>query len=86
MAEVSIEQLARFQSALIEALARETSLDTLRSRLQSEAAFLPFRDYLQACDPRMLQVAADLIKKWGRRHAAADPPAAPAPSSASKPP
>lgn len=81
MVEANVEQLARFQSALMDLLAQNLSAAELESRLLSDAAFIPFRQYLQGCEPRMLQVAADLVKKWGRRHSGGERPAGPEPES-----
>jgi len=67
--ESAIGQIGEFQETLLELLAQDLSLDTLQNRLHEEPAFAPFRDYVQGFEPRMLEVAALLVKKWGKRSA-----------------
>jgi hypothetical protein len=67
--ESAIDQLGEFQGALLELLAQDLSLETLQQRLHEEPALAPFRDYVQGFEPRMLEVAALLVKKWGKRSA-----------------
>ena len=67
--ELSSDQLADFQAALLELLAQEQSLESLQKRLREDPAFGPFRDYVQGFEPRMLNVASLLVRKWGNRSA-----------------
>jgi hypothetical protein len=67
--ESDIDQLGEFQGALLELLAQDLSLETLQQRLREEPAVAPFRDYVQGFELRMLEVAALLVKKWGKRSA-----------------
>ena len=65
----SPEALADFQNALVELLAQGLPIELIRARLREDAAFAAFRDYATAIDPRMLEVAVELVQKWGRRSA-----------------
>jgi hypothetical protein len=67
--ESAIDQVGEFQAALLELLAQDLPLESLQKRLQEDPAFAPFRDYVQGFEPRMLEVASLLIKKWGKRSA-----------------
>ena len=57
-----------FQAALLELLAEDLPPETIRARLAQDAVFAPFREYVQGFEPRMLEVAAELVKKWGKRN------------------
>ena len=63
----SADDLAAFQSALLELLAQELPADVIERRLREDAVFAEFRTYVETFEPRMLAVAAELVKKWGRR-------------------
>jgi hypothetical protein len=60
------ERLSAFQAALLELLSQPLSPDELIARLRTDAAFAPFADYIETFEPRMVEVAAALVKKWGR--------------------
>ncbi len=59
--------LDHFQRALLELLASADDLNEIRERLASDAAFTPFAEYVAGFEPRMLEIAAALVKRWGRR-------------------
>jgi hypothetical protein len=61
------EQLAKFHAELLEILSEQKSLDEIRSRLESNEAFGPYRDYTETFETRMIEVAVALVRKWGRR-------------------
>lgn len=63
------ETLAAFQSALLELLGSELPPEALMHELQNNPTFLPYRDYVATFEPRMVEVAAQLTRKWGRREA-----------------
>ena len=65
-------ELARFQAALLELLAQPISPAEIARRLREEAVFAPFREYSASFEPRFLEVAASLVKKWGREDLPAD--------------
>lgn len=64
---LSDAELAAFQSALLELLAQPLTPAEIARRLQTDPAFTAHRDYIGSFDPRMIEVAALLVKKWGRR-------------------
>ena len=59
--------LARFQAALLEQLATERSPAEILKQLRSLPELAPFREYIDSFESRPLEVAACLVKKWGRR-------------------
>lgn len=67
MAEPTGEELAAFQSALLELLEEGLPLESVLERLRTDAAFGPFAEYVRQFDPRMVEVAGQLMAKWGRR-------------------
>jgi hypothetical protein len=64
---VDHEELARLQDRLLELLHEETDSAVIRDRLEAEFGDSGFRDFIQQMEPRMIEVAAELVKKWGRR-------------------
>lgn len=62
----SDEALARFQAALLDLLSQPLSASEIALRLREDAACAPFQDYVSGFEPRMIEVAAELTKKWGR--------------------
>jgi hypothetical protein len=67
------EDLAAFQDALLELLAQDLPAEVIRQKLRDDPAFAEFRDYATAMEPRMLAVAVELLKKWGRRAPSVSP-------------
>lgn len=65
----SPEALADFQNALLELLDRKLPTEHILATLRDDPAFAAFRDYATAMEPRMLEVAVELVRKWGRRSA-----------------
>ena len=61
------EQLGKFQAELLDLLSKQSSLDEIRSRLSSDEAFQEYQEYVSTFEPRMLEVAVALVKKWGVR-------------------
>ena len=56
-----------FRCSALEVLAQDLPLIEIERRLSEDAAFAGFRDYVQSFEPRMLAVAVQLVKKWGKR-------------------
>jgi hypothetical protein len=68
----SEEELANFQAALLELLDTQQDLKDMRSQLQQNPAFAVFQEYINTFDDKMLEVAAELVKKWGRHNSYLD--------------
>ena len=68
------ESLADFQDALLTLLAEGLPPEEVRARLLADPRLVAFRDYVAAIEPRMLVVAGELVRKWGRRRAVSAPP------------
>ena len=60
-------ELADFQTSLLNALHQHDHADAIFETLLSDDATLPFRDYIVQFEPEMLELAALLVKKWGRK-------------------
>jgi hypothetical protein len=76
MAEPTLNDLAAFQVALLELLSADLPLEQVQARLGADPVFQPFEEYLGQVEPRMLETAAILVKKWGRRRGEAGDPLA----------
>ena len=61
------DQLALFQARLLDLLAQDLPPEEVRARLAAAPEFAPYADYIRAMEPRMIGVAAQLVRKWGRR-------------------
>ncbi len=62
-----VEQgLALFQSRLLQLLWEEDDPETVRRTLLADAALAEFHGYIKSMDARMIVVAAELVRKWGR--------------------
>jgi hypothetical protein len=61
------DELAAFQAALLELLALDLAVEEMQRRLREDATFAAFRSYVDEFEPRMIIVASELVKKWGRR-------------------
>lgn len=58
------EALAAFQAALVDLLGQDLPIEEIQRRLRHDPAFERFRDYVAGFEPRMIEVAAGLVKKW----------------------
>ena len=58
------EDLARFQLALLTLLHQESNLQEIQRRLKSDPEFAPFQAYIDTFDPRALEIAAEITKRW----------------------
>jgi len=61
------DALSQFQGVLLETLYRHQHADAILAALRAEPACEPYSDYIDSMEPRMLEVAAELVKKWGVR-------------------
>jgi hypothetical protein len=65
--EPTEEELAAFQAALLALLDQRLPVEQTLARLRTDAAFRPFAAYVGRFDGRMVEVAGQLVAKWGRR-------------------
>jgi hypothetical protein len=61
------DELARFQAVLLDVLASCDAPSDLPSQIAQRDDSKAFGEYVAAMEPRMLEVAAALMKKWGKR-------------------
>ena len=61
------DELATFQSILLEKLSSQDDPDMLLATLQQEKLSPFLLDYIQTFEPEMVEIAASLVKKWGKR-------------------
>ena len=64
------KDLADYQAALLEYLEKGKSAEDILTRLRSDPAFTPYAEYIDTFELRMLEVASELVRKWGRRKTA----------------
>jgi hypothetical protein len=62
-------ELATFQASLLEILSVESEPAEVLKMLERLPMDSAMAEYIATFDPRMVQVAADLVKRWGRRSA-----------------
>ena len=60
-------ELASFQSTLLEKLSSQDEPDLIKATLQQEPLSPVLHDYVQTFDLEMVEIAAELVKKWGKR-------------------
>lgn len=63
------QDLAAFQAALLEYLDKGESAEDILARLRTDPALTPYAEYIDTFELRMLGVASELVRKWGRREA-----------------
>jgi hypothetical protein len=61
------DELAAFQALLLDRLERGVPPDQLKAELLAHPAAAPFRDYVESFEPRCLEVASHIVKKWAVR-------------------
>ncbi len=59
--------VARFQDRLLELLAAGKTHEQVRAELLADEKLKEFHAYVEAMEPHMLDVAAELVRKWGTR-------------------
>jgi hypothetical protein len=59
--------LAHFQAVLLDLLDRGHAPEQLVAQLQQDPSLAEYVDYISTFEPRMLEVAIELVAKWGRR-------------------
>ena len=60
--------LERFQSRLLEELWDGENAEEIRAKLLSDDSLSEFHAYIRSMDARMIEVAAELVRKWGLGH------------------
>jgi hypothetical protein len=65
MQEIEIET---FQASLLEILSSQTDPAQILTTLQESSKSNAMSECIATFDPRMVQLAADLVKQWGRRY------------------
>lgn len=63
----SNDTLAAFQALLLDTLSLHIKADDILQALYAHEDSLPFRAWIAQMEPRMLEVGAELIKKWGKQ-------------------
>jgi hypothetical protein len=60
-------ELATFQSILLERLSSQDDPELIKATLLREPLSPSLVDYVQSFEPEMVEIAAELVKKWGKR-------------------
>ncbi len=60
-------ELATFQSILLERLSSQDDPELIKATLLREPLSPSLTDYVQSFEPEMVEIAAELVKKWGKR-------------------
>jgi hypothetical protein len=60
-------QLARYQVALCELFFEDLPPEAIAARLRTDAAFAPFRRYVESFPLHLIASVAMLQRRWGRR-------------------
>jgi len=61
------DELAAVQARLLELLDAHDDPAEVLAALRADPSLAAFADWFDGWDPRMVEVAAELVKKWGRR-------------------
>jgi hypothetical protein len=61
-------EIATFQASLLEILSTQSSPLQILMTLQELSTPNAMAEYIATFDPRMIQLAADLVQQWGRRY------------------
>jgi hypothetical protein len=60
-------EIATFQESLLEILSSQAHPAQILITLEASSGPDVMSEYIATFDPRMIQLAADLVKQWGRR-------------------
>jgi hypothetical protein len=60
-------ELANFQATLLDILSRYEHHHTVVKMLDANPEGNELRSYIDTLEPRMIETAAELVKKWGKR-------------------
>jgi hypothetical protein len=61
-------EIAIFQESLLEILSSQVEPTQILTTLEKSSKSDTMSKYVSTFDPRMVQLAADLVKQWGRRY------------------
>lgn len=61
--------IAEFQSSLLELLDRSERPEDVIRALRADRRFAELSEYIDSFEPRMVEVAQELVSKWGKRQA-----------------
>lgn len=64
---MNAEDVANFQSTLLEILATPADSTILLAQLQQIEFSHVWTDYIATFEPHMVAIAAELVQKWGKR-------------------
>jgi hypothetical protein len=67
-------ELEAFQALLLELLDAGLLPEALKQRLLDEPAAAPLRDWIAGWEPRCIETASLLVRRWGHRRADAPAP------------
>jgi hypothetical protein len=59
--------LAEFQAALLNALDSHVNAAEIFQALRKNKAAEPFEEWIDQMNPAMIEIGAELVKKWGRK-------------------
>jgi hypothetical protein len=65
MSKAPLAGLALFQEQLLRLLWEESDPAAVRGALLADPRLADFHDYIAEMEPEMLEVAAELARKWG---------------------
>lgn len=61
------DALSYFQARLLDLLASDLSETEVLEQLKADPELAEFRDYISSWEPRMVNLAQHLTKKWGMK-------------------
>ncbi|NJK30208.1 MAG: hypothetical protein HC851_13180 [Acaryochloris sp. RU_4_1] len=64
---MSDSDLAHFQDSLLDILSSQSETAEILASLKKAQFGDAIADYLESFDPKMVAVAAELVKQWGKR-------------------
>ena len=59
--------LAMFQDKLLKTLWTQDDPETIMNRLEVASPSEPMKDYVREMDQQMVELAAELVKRWGQK-------------------
>ncbi len=59
--------LAMFQDKVLKTLWTQDDPETICNRLEAVSPSEPMKDYVREMDQKMVELAAELVKRWGQK-------------------